>query len=124
MFSLFGCIALLLAAVGVFGVLSYAVAQRTQEIGVRVALGAARSDVLRLVIVQGARLALAGVVLGAAGSLLVTPVVRRQLYNVSPADPFSFIAVSIFLTAIALLASYMPARRAMAVDPLVALRTE
>jgi putative ABC transport system permease protein len=124
MFSLFGGIALLLAAIGVYGVLSYAVAQRTQEIGVRVALGAARGDVLRLVLVQGARLALAGVLFGAAASFMVTPVVRRQLYHVSPADPFSFIAVSLFLTAVALFASYMPARRAMAVDPLVALRTE
>lgn len=124
MFSMFGGIALLLAAVGVYGVLSYSVAQRTQEIGVRVALGAARGDVLKLVIVDGVKLAVIGVVLGALGSFFVTPVVRTQLYNVSPTDPLSFLAVSFFLTSIAFLASYLPARRATAVDPLVALRAE
>jgi putative ABC transport system permease protein len=124
MFSMFGGIALLLAAVGVYGVLSYSVAQRTQEIGVRVALGAARGDVLKLVIVDGVKLAVIGVVLGALGSFFVTPVVRTQLYNVSPTDPLSFLAVSFFLTSIALLASYLPARRATSVDPLVALRAE
>jgi predicted permease len=124
MFSMFGGVALLLAAVGVYGVLSYSVAQRTQEIGVRVALGAARSDVLKLVIVDGVRLAVVGVVVGALGSFFVTPVVRTQLYNVSPTDPLSFLAVSVFLTSIAFLASYLPARRATAVDPLVALRAE
>jgi putative ABC transport system permease protein len=124
MFSMFGGIALLLAAVGVYGVLSYSVAQRTQEIGVRVALGAARADVLKLVIVDGVKLAIIGVGLGALGSFFVTPVVRTQLYNVSPTDPLSFLAVSLFLTSIAFLASYLPARRATAVDPLVALRAE
>jgi putative ABC transport system permease protein len=124
MFSMFGGIALLLAAVGVYGVLSYSVAQRTQEIGVRVALGAARADVLKLVIVDGVKLAIIGVALGALGSFFVTPVVRTQLYNVSPTDPLSFLAVSLFLTSIAFLASYLPARRATAVDPLVALRAE
>lgn len=124
MFSMFGGIALLLAAVGVYGVLSYSVAQRTPEIGVRVALGAARSDVLKLIIVEGVKLAIIGVVLGALGSFFVTPVVRTQLYNVSPTDPLSFLAVSLFLTSIAFLASYLPARRATAVDPLVALRAE
>jgi putative ABC transport system permease protein len=124
MFSMFGGIALLLAAVGVYGVLSYSVAQRTQEIGVRVALGAARGDVLKLVIVDGVKLAVIGVGLGVLGSFFVTPVVRTQLYNVSPTDPLSFLAVSLFLTSIAFLASYLPARRATAVDPLVALRAE
>jgi putative ABC transport system permease protein len=124
MFSMFGGIALLLAAIGVYGVLSYSVALRTQEIGVRVALGAGRGDVLKLVIVDGVKLAAIGVLLGALGSSFVTPVVRTQLYNVSPTDPFSFVAVSLFLTTIAFIASYVPARRATAVDPLVALRTE
>ncbi len=124
MFSMFGGIALVLAAIGVYGVLSYSVAQRTQEIGVRMALGAGRADVLRLVIVQGIRLAIIGVVIGVIGSFFVTPVIRGQLVNVSPSDPASFIGVSIFLTAIACVASYVPARRAMAVDPLVALRAE
>jgi putative ABC transport system permease protein len=124
MFSLFGGIALMLAVIGVYGVLSYAVAQRTQEIGVRMALGASRGDVLRLVIVQGIRLALIGVAVGVIGSFFVTPVIRAQLVNVSPSDPASFIGVSIFLTVVAFVASYIPARRAMAVDPLVALRAE
>ncbi len=124
MFSMFGGIALVLAAVGVYGVLSYSVAQRTQEIGVRMALGASRADVLRLVIVQGIRLAIVGVAIGVVGSFFVTPVIRGQLVNVSPSDPLSFIGVSIFLAGVAFVASYLPARRAMAVDPLVALRAE
>ena len=124
MFSLFGGIALALAAIGVYGVLSYSVAQRTQEIGVRVALGASRGDVLKLVVVQGVRLAIVGVVIGVLGSFFVTPVIQSQLVNVSAKDPASFIGVSVFLTAVAFIASYVPARRATAVDPLVALRAE
>jgi putative ABC transport system permease protein len=124
MFSLYGGIALLLASVGVYGVLSYSVAQRTQEIGVRVALGAGRADVLKLVVMQGVKLALAGVAIGVVGSFFVTPVIGSQLVNVSPTDPLSFIGVSLFLTFIAFLASYVPARGATAVDPLVALRAE
>jgi predicted permease len=124
MFSLFGGIALVLAAIGVYGVLSYAVAQRTQEIGVRVALGASRMDVLKLVVVQGLRLAVIGVVIGVVGSFFVTPVIQSTLINVSATDPASFIGVSLFLTSVAFLASYIPARRATAVDPLVALRAE
>jgi putative ABC transport system permease protein len=124
MFSLFGGIALVLAAIGVYGVLSYSVAQRTQEIGVRVALGASRVDVLKLVVVQGVRLAVIGVVIGAAGSFFVTPVIQSELINVSAKDPASFIGVSLFLTAVAFVASYVPARRATAVDPLIALRAE
>src|SRR5262245_20998771 len=124
MFSLFGGIALLLAAIGVYGVLSYSVEQRTQEIGVRMALGAARGDVLRLVVVQGIKLALVGVVIGIVGSYFVTPIIKSELVNVSPTDPLSFTGVAIFLTTIAFVASYVPARRAMAVDPLVALRSE
>ena len=124
MFSLFGGIALVLAAIGVYGVLSYSVEQRTQEIGVRMALGAGRSDVLRLIVVHGVRLAVIGVVIGVVGSYFVTPVIQSELFNVSPTDPLSFIAVSIFLTAVAFVASYIPARRATSVDPLVALRAE
>jgi putative ABC transport system permease protein len=124
MFSLFGGIALILAAIGVYGVLSYTVEQRTQEIGVRMALGASRGDVLKLVVVQGIRLAIIGVVIGIAGSYFVTPVIQSELFNVSPTDPLSFIGVSIFLTVVAFVASYVPARRAMGVDPLVALRAE
>jgi putative ABC transport system permease protein len=124
MFSLYGGIALVLAAIGVYGVLSYSVAQRTQEIGVRMALGAGRGDVLKLVVVQGVRLAIVGVVIGVVGSFFITPVIGAQLVNVSPTDPLSFIGVSIFLMTVAFVASYVPARRAMAVDPLVALRAE
>ena len=124
MFSLYGGIALLLASIGVYGVLSYSVAQRTQEIGVRVALGAGRMDVLKLVVMQGVRLALVGVAIGVVGSFFITPVIGSQLVQVSPTDPASFIGVSLFLTSIAFIASYVPARRATAVDPLVALRAE
>jgi putative ABC transport system permease protein len=124
LFSLYGGIALVLAAIGVYGVLSYSVEQRTQEIGVRMALGAGRGDVLRLVVLQGVKLAVAGVLIGVVGSFFVTPIIKSQLVNVSPTDAFSFVGVSVFLTAIAFLASYVPARRAMAVDPLVALRAE
>jgi putative ABC transport system permease protein len=124
MFSLYGGIALVLAAIGVYGVLSYSVEQRTQEIGVRMALGAGRRDVLRLVVVQGLKLAIVGVAIGAVGSFFITPIIKSELVNVSPTDPVSFIGVSLFLSAIAFLASYVPARRAMAVDPLVALRAE
>jgi putative ABC transport system permease protein len=124
MFSLFGGIALVLAAIGVYGVLSYSVEQRTQEIGVRMALGAGRRDVLKLVVLQGVKLAMVGVVIGVVGSFFVTPILKTELVNVSPTDPLSFIGVSIFLAVIAFIASYVPARRAMAVDPLVALRAE
>jgi putative ABC transport system permease protein len=124
MFSLFGGIALMLAAIGVYGVLSYSVAQRTQEIGVRVALGASRMNILKLVVVQGVKLAVIGVVIGVVGSFFVTPVIQSELVSVSAKDPASFIGVSVFLTAVAFVASYVPARRATAVDPLVALRAE
>ena len=124
MFSIFGFIALGLASIGVYGVLSYSVSQRVQEIGVRLALGAERSDVLRLIIGQGMRLAAAGVVGGLIGAAAVTPVIRTLLYNVTPTDPVSFATVSVFLTLVAILASYIPARRAMAVDPIVALRND
>jgi ABC-type antimicrobial peptide transport system permease subunit len=124
MFSAFGAVALLLASIGVYGVLSYSVSQRTQEIGVRVALGADRRDVLRLVVGQGARLAAVGVVVGIVGALGVTQFVKTLLYNVTPSDPLSFTLVASFLTAVAIVASYVPARRAMAVDPIIALRNE
>ena len=124
MFGLFGAIALLLASIGVYGVLSYSVSQRTQEIGVRVALGAERRDVLRLIVGQGLKLAAIGIVLGIAGAALVTPAIRTVLYNVTPTDPLSFSSVSVFLVFVAIAASYLPARRAMAVDPIVAIRNE
>jgi ABC-type antimicrobial peptide transport system permease subunit len=124
LFSAFGIVALLLAVTGVYGLLAYAVSQRTQEIGVRVALGAARGDVIRLIVGQGLRLAIAGVALGAVGALGVTRVIASLLYNISPTDPVTFIGASLFLTLLAALASYIPTRRAIAVDPLIALRSE
>ena len=124
LFSAFGVIALLLAATGVYGLLAYAVSQRTQEIGVRVALGAARRDVIRLVVGQGLRLAVVGIVIGIIASFGVTRVVASLLYNITATDPVTFIGASLFLLAIAALASYVPTRRATAVDPLIALRSE
>jgi putative ABC transport system permease protein len=124
MFGAFGLIALLLASIGVYGVLSYSVAQRTQEIGVRVALGAGRQAILGMVIGQGVKLALAGVILGLFGAYGAAHFVRTVLYNVTPGDPLSFGGVTFFLIAVAGLASYVPARRATAVDPLTALRAE
>jgi ABC-type antimicrobial peptide transport system permease subunit len=100
------------------------VSQRTQEIGVRVALGAERGVILRLVIGQGLRLAALGILVGVAGAFGVTRFIRTLLYNVTPTDPLSFAGVSLFLVMMAFIASYMPARRALEVDPLVALRNE
>jgi putative ABC transport system permease protein len=122
MFGAFAGIALVLASIGVYGVISYAVSQRTQELGVRVALGAQRGDVLRLVVRDGAMLGGIGIVIGLAGALSVTRFLRTMLFGVSPFDPASFIGVSAILVAVALLASYVPARRAARVDPVEALR--
>ena len=124
MFSIFGAIALVLASIGVYGVLAYAVSQRTQEIGVRMALGASRRNVFTLIVSQGARLAGIGILCGVIGAVAVTRVVTSQLYNVSPTDPVSFIGTAAFLALVALLASYIPARRATSVDPMIALRAE
>ena len=124
MFTGFAAIALVLAAVGVYGVISYSVSQRTREIGVRVALGAQRTNVLRLIVGHGALLAALGIGIGLAGALGVTRFLRSMLYGVSPFDPVSFVAVTAVLTTIAFLASYVPARRAARVDPVEALRAE
>jgi putative ABC transport system permease protein len=124
MFSIFGAVALLLATVGIYGVLSYSVEQRTQEIGIRVALGASRREVFRMILKQSAVLAGAGIAIGAAGAGLVTPFIRSILYNVTPTDPISFVGTGVFLVLVAILAGILPARRATAVDPIVALRAE
>jgi putative ABC transport system permease protein len=124
MFGIFGASALFLAGVGVYGVLSFSVSQRTQEMGVRIALGAKQSDVLGLVVRQGVTLAAIGVVVGLIGAFGITRVIASLLYNVTPTDPLSFGGVALFLALIAVVASYLPARRATNVDPIVALRNE
>lgn len=120
----FACIALLLALVGIYGVTAYSVTQRTHEIGIRIALGAQGSDVLRLIVGHGMRLALIGVAVGVGGALLLTRVLKSLLFGVSPTDLATFISVASLLTLVALLACYLPARRAMRVDPMRALRAE
>jgi len=122
--SLFAGLALLLAAVGLYGVLAYAVAQRTHEIGVRIALGAQKRNVFSLVIGQGMKLALAGVTAGVLLALAVTRVLNSLLYDIKPTDPLTFVAVSLLLVVIALLACWLPARRAASVHPTEALRYE
>jgi predicted permease len=124
MFSAFGGIALLLAAIGIYGVISFGVAQRTQEIGVRVALGAQHRHVLGMVVGQGVRLTAIGVGVGLVGAYGITRVLSSLFWGVSPSDPLSFAGVAIFLTLVAAVASYLPARRATAVDPIIALRSE
>jgi len=123
-FGTTGVIGLLLAAIGVYGVLSYSVTQRAQEIGVRVALGARNPQILRLVIGQGLVLAAIGIITGAVLAGLAMPAARSLLFKVSPFDPLTFIGVASFLATVAFLASYLPARRAMRVDPVIVLRGE
>jgi len=120
----FGVLALLLAVTGLYGVISYAVGQRTHEIGVRLALGANRKDVLKLVLGDGMNLALVGAALGLAAAFAVTRLLSSLLYGIRPTDPLTYITISLALLVVALLASYVPARRAMKLDPLVALRHE
>ena len=122
--GLFAALAITLAAVGTYGVISYSVGQRTHEFGMRMALGAARGDVLRLVFSQGARLAVAGVILGACGALTLARVLRSLIFEVSPTDPWTFAAVGTLVLAVAAVACYLPARRATQADPIVALRSE
>jgi predicted permease len=120
--SALGLLALLLAAIGVHGVMAYSVSQRTREIGIRVALGASRRDVLRLVLGRGFRLISIGAVLGLAGGAAVSRAISIRFYGLSPLDPLTYLSVAFLLTAVAVLAIYLPARRAATVDPMVALR--
>jgi putative ABC transport system permease protein len=122
--GLFAFIALFLAAVGLYGVVAYTVSLRTQEIGLRMAIGAQRGDVLRLVVGGGMKLALVGVAIGILGALALARFVETMLYAVTPFDPASYAATAAVLLAVAALACYVPARRAMRVDPIVALRAE
>jgi putative ABC transport system permease protein len=121
LFAVFGIAALLLAAIGIYGVMAYTVTQRTQEIGIRMALGAQRSDVLGLVVRQGMTLAAIGVVAGLAGAFSLTRVMAALLFNVRPDDPTTYLAISFLLIVVAFLACYLPARRAAKLDPVIAL---
>src|SRR6201993_1056771 len=118
----FACLALILSALGIYGVLSYSIAQRTREIGLRLALGADQSSVVWLVVGSGTRLALFGIGAGTAVALALTRMMTDLLYGVRPADPATFTVVTIVLVSTSILACYIPARRAMRVDPIVALR--
>jgi predicted permease len=122
--GLFAAAALALAAVGIYGVVAFSVTRRTQEIGIRMSLGARRGNILRLVLGEGARMAALGVVIGIAGSLAITRLMSTLLFGISATDPLTFLGVAVLLSVVALFASYIPARRAMRVDPTVALRYE
>jgi putative ABC transport system permease protein len=122
--GVFSALALFLASIGIYGVISYSVAQRTREIGIRMALGANQRQILTMILGGGTKLAALGIVIGAAGALGLTRFIRSFLYGVSPSDPLTFTLISLILAGVALLASYVPARRAMKVDPNTALRYE
>jgi len=122
--SIFAAVALVLTVVGLYGVMSYAVAQRTNEIGIRLALGAQTKDVLSLIIKQGLQLILLGLAIGLLVAVALMKIISGLLFGVTTKDPFTFVAVAVVLTFIALLACYVPARRATRVDPLEALRYE
>jgi putative ABC transport system permease protein len=124
MVLLFALAALLLAGLGIYGTISYLVTERTHEIGIRLALGAKKGKILQMILRQGLELAIAGAALGLAGALMVSHLMAGLLYGVSPTDPLTFVGVTLVLTAVALAACYIPAKRAMRVDPLVALRYE
>jgi putative ABC transport system permease protein len=122
--SAFGFLAVVLTCIGLYGMLSYSVAQRTREIGIRMALGAERRDVFGIIIRQGVRLAIMGIAIGLAGAWATTRLLKNQLFGVQATDPLTFLAAAFLLAMVALLACYVPARRAITVDPVVALRHE
>jgi ABC-type antimicrobial peptide transport system permease subunit len=120
----FALLALLLAAIGIYGVISYASSQRTHEIGIRMAMGAPRANILRMVLRQGMGVTVLGIGVGMLGALAITRVLSGLLFGVSPSDPVTFVVVGVLLGGVALVATYVPARRATRTDPLAALRTE
>jgi len=122
--TVFGASALLLAAIGIYGLMAYSVEQRTQEIGIRLALGAESATVRRMILVQGMRLAVIGVAVGLASSFGLARLIGTMLYGVTARDPLVFVAMPITLTAVALVGVWLPARRAVKVDPVIALRAE
>jgi putative ABC transport system permease protein len=122
--TIFGCIALLMAATGLYGVMAYSVTQRTREIGLRIALGAEHTRVLKLVIGQGMVLTSVGIVLGLTGAFMLTRFLQSQLYDTKPTDTLTFVGIPAFLVFVSMIACYIPARRASRVDPAVALRHE
>jgi ABC-type antimicrobial peptide transport system permease subunit len=122
--SVFSLAAVILAVLGIYGVIAHSVRQRTHEIGIRMTLGAGSSDVLQTVLTQGLKLTLVGVAIGLAGAFGLMRVISSFLYDVSPTDPLTFVCVSVLLTGVAMLASYIPARRAARIDPVEALRYE
>jgi putative ABC transport system permease protein len=122
--TIFAAVALFLASVGIYGVISYSASRRTHEIGVRMSLGATRTEVLLLVVKQGMKLAVAGSVAGIAGALLLARLMTKLLYGVRPTDPTTFAFVAVGLGVVAIVACYIPARRAMRINPVAALRCE
>jgi putative ABC transport system permease protein len=124
MLGIAGTIALLLGAVGLYGVIAYSVSQRTREIGIRIALGAQQNNVMRLILGEGMLVILIGLTIGLASSLALTRFLSSLLFGVTATDPITFAAVAVLLAVVALAACYVPARRAMRVDPIVALRYE
>jgi putative ABC transport system permease protein len=124
LFVIFAAVALLLGIIGIYGVLAYLVSKRTREIGIRLALGAQRRDVLWLVMKEGTKLSLAGITFGLAGAFALTRLLSSELYGVGSSDPLTYLGVAILMTVVTLLACYIPTRRAMRVDPIVALRND
>jgi putative ABC transport system permease protein len=122
--GIFAIVALILASVGLYGVMNYSTTQRTHEIGIRMALGASRSQIMRLVLGDGMSLTFIGILLGLAGSVALTRVMESFLFDVSPTDAMTFVGVSLLLAAVSLLAAYLPARKATRLDPTIALRCE
>lgn len=124
LFGVFAAVALIIATVGIYGVVSYAVSQQSHEIGIRMALGATPSQAMRMIVGQGMRLTLIGIVIGLTASIALTRMIKTLLLNVSTTDPAILVGVVLLLTAVAFIAIYLPARRAVKIDPLLAIRNE